>query len=384
MKLISFGVFIALASLVLIPLATAPSQDSKRESDGAGHLLARFSVFRDGDTLLVPVRVQEKEYAFILDTGASYSGFDISLLSGDPIEVASGEVGSGTASLKFYKAPKAAIGTLPFPGSDKVVGLDFAKSRQVSGHPIRGVIGMDFLRRHVVKIDFDNGELELLKAASEQGANRVPIRFANHGVPYVTVQTLGGTFDFVIDTGFVGTNVGWVDSVLFNLAVSAGKLKVTRTILSLDASGVGNRRLAVGSELQLADFKINDSCVGEGNGHVLILSFWSRFVATFDFPNGFAYLVRGKAFDRPDAWDRSGLHVLRDDGKTLVHSADKESSGERVGIKAGDEIVSMSGKKASELRLFEIRRQFATPGETIPLVIRRDGKDYQASLKLAD
>jgi hypothetical protein len=36
MKFISSRVFIALACLVLIPLSTAPSQDSKRESEGAG------------------------------------------------------------------------------------------------------------------------------------------------------------------------------------------------------------------------------------------------------------------------------------------------------------------------------------------------------------
>src|SRR5262249_1960236 len=153
---------IALVCLVLISVGMTLSQNSKHESEGASQVLARFPVFKDGDALLVPVKIQDSEYAFVLDTGATYSAFDISLLHGDPIEIADSDVPSGTASLKFYKAPKATIGTLPFANSEKVMGVDFGQLRRVSGHPIRGFVGMDFLRRHVVKIDFDKGQLEFL------------------------------------------------------------------------------------------------------------------------------------------------------------------------------------------------------------------------------
>jgi len=371
------------ACLALGQSKSALPQDPARRSNGS-RVLAEFPVFTDGDALLLPVRIGDKDYAFLLDTGATSSVFDTSLPLGAPIETGEFAAPSGAGRVTFFRAPKASLGKLAFRDGQKVGGIDLAKIRQIGGHPIYGMIGMDFLTDHVVHLDFDRGLVRFLEAVPEAAGPALPLIFREEKLPCVAVETLGLNLDMMVDTGFVCLDSGWVDRSLFELAVQLQKLKVVGSTLSSDLSATVAKRIAKASHLRAGQMKLDHACFSEAEGSVLTLGFLSRFNVTFDFPNKTMYLAKNKNFDRPDTWDRSGLHLLRDGDKTLVHSADKKSPAEQAGITAGDEIVKVADREAAELRLFEIRRRLATPAEALPLVIRRDGKQYQTALKLAD
>src|SRR5262245_40900063 len=155
-----------IAYLALGQSESALPQEPARQSTGS-RVLAEFAVFTDGDGLLLPVRIGEKEYAFVLDTGATLSVFDTSLPLGAPIETGEFTTPSGAGPVTFFRAPKASIGKLPFRYGQKIVGFNFTKWRRISGHPIYGMIGMDFLAAHVVHLDFDRGLVRFLEAAPE-------------------------------------------------------------------------------------------------------------------------------------------------------------------------------------------------------------------------
>lgn len=360
-----------------ITIAAMPAQDP---SAARGAVLASFSVPKNGDGLLLPVQMYGKEYCFQLDTGASVSVFDISLPLGDPVETAQFTTHQGQITLNLYKAPAASIGALPFKVAAAVPAHDFSKFRKKSGHPIRGVIGMDFLAKHIVQVDFDKGQLNFLQDVEPGSGEKLPLSFQDRR-PYLAAEALGQSHNFLIDTGCVRYGAS-LDKAVFDQAIRVGHLKNFASDRWLDASGESESRVAKGSKLRIGGFVITDPCFGEGNGNLFGLGFWSRFVVTFDFANGAVYLKKGEQFERLDRWNRSGLRLTRSEGKTLAERVDKDSPAGRSGMKLGDEILGISGRNAREVSVFELERLLAAPGETISLVVRRGEKDYQAAIKL--
>jgi hypothetical protein len=61
------------------------------------------------------------------------------------------------------------------------------------------------------------------------------------------------------------------------------------------------------------------------------LTYLSRYTVTFDFPHSVPYLEKGKYSD-PDLLDMSGLHFLRDQGKTVIAVVERGSPADSVGI----------------------------------------------------
>lgn len=87
------------------PAATAP-KTAVRES---------FTIDPDDLAVLVPVRVGDKDYRFMLDTGASGSTFDVSLRAqlGPRVGSVSVQDAFGRANDDLYSPPEARVGSLP-------------------------------------------------------------------------------------------------------------------------------------------------------------------------------------------------------------------------------------------------------------------------------
>jgi hypothetical protein len=55
--------------------------------------------------------------------------------------------------------------------------MDLGKLREAAGLKFDGILGMDFLRNHVVRIDFDNDEVNFLRSVGPNPGVRVPVIF---------------------------------------------------------------------------------------------------------------------------------------------------------------------------------------------------------------
>ena len=55
------------------------------------------------------------------------------------------------------------------------VSVDRRYIRKAAGRDIYGILGMDFLRKHVVRIDFDAGKMTFLKEVGSQPGQPVPV-----------------------------------------------------------------------------------------------------------------------------------------------------------------------------------------------------------------
>jgi hypothetical protein len=345
------------------------------------NVLERFKVAKDGDLLLLPVSLKGKTYQFFLDTGATYNTFDSSLPLGDAIDEMEVSAADGAVRLKSYDAPPAAIGSLSLKTTEPVFAFDFTKFRQVTGHEVYGFIGMPFLRRHVLRVDFDEGELLVLKEPGRDCGQGCVVTYDDETLPRLGVHLAGvNKQDYLLDTGYNGTC--GLPTKSFDTVLNNAGLTAISTALFESLSGTSTQRVGRLKHLSIGDFTLRSTVATEGNSNLLGLGFCSRFVMTLDFPHDKVYLKTGKNFDRADQVDLSGLHILRKDGKVVVHSVDKRSAAEAAGIQSGDFLVRVDNTKTADLSMFQLRLRFSTETKKLRVTTHRGEKENELVLTL--
>jgi S1-C subfamily serine protease len=199
--------------------------------------------------------------------------------------------------------------------------------------------------------------------------------------PLVDVDLAGDSgHKFLLDTGC--NSDGNLAQESFRTALKNAALTVVGTKPVETVSGSATRRLGRLNQLSLGDFTVRGPVVGEAAASSLGLGFCSRFVITFDFHHDKLYLKKGKNLDRADAHYRSGLHILRKDGKVVVDSVEKDSAAEAAGLKAGDLLVKVDDVRADEMSLFQLRQHLCAEGKRICMRIRRGERETETVLAL--
>jgi hypothetical protein len=359
--------------------AAAPPSDKK--------VLERFAVHGDGDWLIVPVTIEGKTYPFVLDTGCTCSIFDTSFrsLMGPRMDSRDLQGVHARVVIDFYKPPQAYIGKLPFP-RDGLVGMrDLSQFRAVSGHDIRGFLGLDFLFKYVIDIDFDTGTLTFQKRVLHKKG--YPLRiFVRAPEGSVNVEAnIGGRGRpelFIVDTGMLGLVSLDVRANLFKKLKGNGSIKEAGQCRSLSIGHEGEHGIGRLDELVAGPFRHRQLMAAPALQNRLSVGFLSRYHVTFDFPGSRIYLQKGKRFYEPDKRNRSGLIILRPDSDTIVAAVRPGSPGDKEGVKAGDIVVSIDELDAQRTRLFTLYQRLFGPGKTLPIVVKRGSEVLKLSLKL--
>jgi hypothetical protein len=291
-----------IAVVVASPIGTHASDPSPASASNL--VLHQFTVAKAGAGLMVPLRFGGKDHLFLVDTGATDTLFDTSLPLGKRVDGEVARTSNGFIVVGLHEPPVAAVGTLRCHFEAPVASVDLKRMREVSGLPIQGVLGMDFLGQHVVHVDFDKGELQFLESVPKDAGAAVPMEWEPGDVPYVGAFLPGtGKLRFLIDTGYISPLAGtFEDSELRNL-VASGKLRRVGTTSSESLSARSQCAVFEGALLALGGTSLsNPSFRGGSNFNKLGLGFWSRFVVTFDFPGRRVFLRNGNGYDRPVEW----------------------------------------------------------------------------------
>jgi len=373
-------------SVMLLTEGCADEPKSTSEKPADQNILAEFKIAKGGDPILLPVTFEGKEYLFVLDTGCSHTSFDTSLRHelGDVKKVERGLTAGNPIMVEVFDAPEVFLGPLNLQDSGQVSCFDLKMPSLINGRKISGIIGMNFLRKYVLQIDFDKGMLSFLQPPQKQHSrwgNELSISYNPLGIPQITANILDGIkVDFDIDTA--GNSTGGLNSNIFKQILSEKELK-TSEILFATASGVIRSREARISNLSVESFEYQELIFSEANWSYLGLSFLSRHIVTFDFPNSRMYLEKGKGFKKIDETDMSGLHLLRISNNTVVHSVDEGSPAQKAGIRANDIILKVGNKDANIYDMWELRRFLMSgDGHKISMTIKRGGDVKEASLLL--
>lgn len=369
--------------LVCAERPTAKERLKRAEETNKKLLIERFSVGKYGRLMLLPLKFQGKQYSFLVDTGAPITLFDRSLKNrlGEVIRTIRVRTQNGVKQLQVFKSPNASIGSLSFKTAAPIVCADLTLLRQISGRDIRGILGMDFLHRHVIRIDFDHGELSFLKSADSATGAKVAITYNQNRTPSIEVVAAGiGKRSFAVSTGSIGS--GTIALPDFRQLERTGAIQVVGNSIQATLTGQRKQRSGRLQTLRIGNVTGRGVIFRESAINTLGPGFLARFTVTFDFPNRIAYLKPGKNIAKPDEHDRSGLHLLRDGQNTIVKSVDKNSPASRAGIRPGDAIVSLNGMKVSHADLFTIRKKLSETATRMPVIYHRTGTDHEVRLEL--
>ncbi len=333
--------------------------ESSSEASADQRILAEFTIAKAGDLILLPVRFKGKEYSFFLDTGCSHTVFDSSLKHelGDVKRIERGLTAGGRMAAELFDAPEAFLGPFNMQDCGEVFCSDLTMLSLIEGKRISGIIGMNFLRKNVVQIDFDKGVLSFLQPIRGQNPDwgeGLEINYHLLGWPHITGNIHNGIkVDFVIDTG--NNSTGDLRGTIFKEIISKKKVRMWETLAATAAGTIRLRESRI-TNLRLGSFEYQDLIFGEGILSCLGLSFLSRHLVTLDFPNNRIYLKKGKDFKKVDETDMSGLHLLRISNKTIVHSVDEGSPAQRAGIEAKDVILKIGNESVSTYNMWKLRR----------------------------
>jgi hypothetical protein len=349
-------------------------------------ILAKFTFESGKDHILLPVNFKGRDYIFILDTGSSYTVFDAIFKNelGDVKKTIKVTTPAETITVEVFDAPEAFFGPFNLQCCGEVCCIDIRKLDFIANEDVSGIIGMDFLRKHRVQIDFDSGLLSFFESEGGENSNwgqALPIRYRSKGIPQIAGTVLSNISEgFLIDTGCAAT--GSLDMTIFQSLLFRKKLQTLESSYQTLGGDINVREARIKS-LSFGTFEYENLIFMEGKKSSLGLPFLTRHTVTFDFPNKKIYLQRSKSFNKADEVDMSGLGLFRHSDKTVVWSVRRGSPAHKADIRPRDVILKIGNKSTRKYKIWEIEQLLKTGDNCmIILTIKRGPKIKEESFVL--
>lgn len=312
-----------------------------------------------------------------------------------------------TTEIYAYLAPGISMKVGPMLVRDRpilVLEEDYLRFSDYIGMEVQGILGADFFRRYVVRINYQRQVITLIPP----GGFEPPKGFTSFSVdierskPYIEAKTVfktGGekTLRFLLDTGA---------ALPLLIDVSSGPaLEMPEQVVPSNL-GHGLGGFLVGykgrvKELRLPPFAFREVVtsfqdrsglpnrdsllIDQRNGIIgnLVLS---RFTLIIDYIREEVYLSPNRHYDDEFEYDRSGL-LLVAAGPTLndfyIYSVVDNSPAGEAGLQPGDQIIRINWMPAAFLTLEGINRRLRKrEGKRIRIVVKRDGKRIRKVFEL--
>lgn len=281
---------------------------------------------------------------------------------------------------------------------------DYLQLGKQLGTPVHGIIGYEFFRDFIVKIDYQREMLTLYKPKKfrvSRRYTRLPLEIID-AKPYLiaSLQETGTSkkkaVKLLVDTGAS-------HALLLHQNDSANRFVLPeKTIHGILGRGiVGDIKGQIG---RVHRFSLQDFCFEEvltsfpEDSSYANISEWSardgtvggellnRFTVILDYPNGAIYLRKNRNYREPFVYSKTGL-VLIAEGENLdtfkVIEVRDNTPAAGAGIQPGDMLLKINGVKAKYLDLLEINDKFIRrDGKKIRLKMKRGEEEYKTSFRL--
>lgn len=397
--------------------------------------------------VVIPVEINGVELSFLLDTGVNstilFSIGDkdsLNLKNSEVIYLRGLGAGEPVKALKS-SGNEMTIGEAY--NKDLVLYMVYDNPISLSnrmGIPIHGIIGYDFFKDFIIEFNYPKKQLIAHKPGSFEPKNcrncvELDLKFERNK-PYVTIsgeiEDKTVPLNLLIDSGS--------GDALWIFADKSKNIELPEKCFE-DFLGFGMAGSVYGQRSRIKSIEIGGlkmseitasfpdsiyykgiATFGERNGS-LGAQILSRFKVTFDYPGNKITLKPNKNFSKPFEYDMSGV-VIAHEGFVLIqdlmrnplpireNDANNTTAGnlvykstyntkyslkpqykiveirptspaERAGLKLGDLIVKINGKKAYNYSLSQISGLMSsTDGKRIRMVVERDGKEQKLEFKL--
>lgn len=282
-----------------------------------------------------------------------------------------------------------------------VLDEEFVSLDKVLGIPIHGVIGHEFFKFNPVKIDYDNKIITFYKPSA---LKRKPLTYKklkmelHNGKPYINskVDQAEGPplhVKLLVDTGAnhglllnpetsdkiimpkevieseLGTSLGGELSGVIGRVplIRIGKLKFRKVITSYP------------DETQFSDIIIETGRQGAIGSDII-----SKTKIIFDYPHERIFYQTGANYRKVFEYDMSGITVRlmpTSEKRLYVHHLRSGSPADVIGMKVGDEIMSVNGLPTEFWQLSSIVEMLRSKeGKKVKMVVQRKKGDVVLTL----
>lgn len=261
-----------------------------------------------------------------------------------------------------------------------------------------GVIGAALFRHHVVRIDVDQGWIELCDPAGWEppaNASVVPLVHAD-GMVFVDLRVAVG--DEEPRVAHVVVDLGAGHALSLNARETGGFEAPATAIdspLGRGLSGIVRGRVGRARSVELGGFVMRDVVTsfptlakgrrrhGEFRDGNLGAEILRRFDVTFDYASSRMVLEKETSFADPFEREMAGLGLdPKSDGTLVVHAVLAGSPAEAAKVQVGDVLVAVDGKATNELGEDALRKLMLVDGAERVLTLKRGEATVEAKVRL--
>lgn len=350
--------------------------------------------------IYMEVRLNGRPYEFLFDTGGlnvitPTVAKELGLKAEGAVQTQG--VGEKSEDAGFTTVSRMEVGAAWLERQTFVV-LPLESFSSIEGRPITGIVGYEIFKRFVVETDYENGRVTLIEP--KDFVYRGPgIRVAmtlNERIPEVDGDIDGIPGKFTLDTGSRSTldlSTPFVQK--HNLVARFGA-----KYQGVTGWGVGGpvrswivraKRFAMGGAVvdqpvvELSQTKsgaMSDAYVA-GNVGAGVLA---KFNIVWDYPRHQVFFAKNRNYEKRDVFDRAGFWANENGNTFEVIDVIAGAPAEAAGLKLGDRILVVNGKKAvSALPLPDLRLlKKAPPGTNLILDVDRKGQRLTINILLKD
>lgn len=395
--------------------------------------------------IFIPITVNGAELTFLLDTGVAETtifSLENKEMKLSPLESVKFSGLGGNASIMGFKSDHN-VGKIGkhFVNDSFTLFIILDQDFNISSHvgiPVNGIIGYHFFKNHPVMIDYASKKITVyqdneLFTKKIKKFNEMPISIERNK-PYVLadVEMTNNkkSSKLLIDLG--NSDAIWLFPTLikdfvynrpniedflgrgFNGDIYGKRSRIHN--FYLDDFKFEKPLTAMPDEFSIQHVNLVEERKGSVGGEIM-----RRFTAAFDYPNEKLYLKKNGNYDDPFHFNMSGLDFQqdgmqwekdmvnleskrRDNGTTGVELINnslqykfvlkplfsiagvrKDSPGDKAGLKKGDQLLTINGRKTSEMTLNKIMEMMKSEeGKIINMVIMRKNQELRLSFTLED
>ena len=325
---------------------------------------------------------------FILDTGSGAISLDSATAAQDSvIQVPSGKTITGISVRRKVNFVKNCL--LTFPGL-KIDSLNFYINdyeilSEAYGVKIDGIIGYSFLKKFIVKVNFDTHEIEVFTPGTiiypKRGAILYPNFTALPILSLVLADRRKTISNFYMDTG-AGLNF----LVSEHFVLDSSFLKKKRKPVSIQVQGPGGKKrmlLTVINELNIGPYKFKRVPTNILNDETNILSYphiggligndlLRRFNMILNYPKKEIHLSPNSHFKDEFDYSYTGINMYYKDGLILSDEVIENSPAYKAGLREGDIILGVNNNISNDIEAY--KTQMNEVGKYVTLFISRNGE----------
>lgn len=352
-----------------------------------------------GGTVIVKAQLEDfpDSLNFVFDTGSGGISLDsstietIGLKSTKTNRIIKGIAGSKKVDFIFKKS-------LKFPGL-QVDSLDFHINNyeiltSSYGIKVDGVIGLSFMRRYVIAINYDERFIEIFtpgKLNYPRGGHLLHPKF--YGLPVIPTtikDNIVSNTDFIFDTG-AGLNMLLSEDYVTDSTI----LKKKRKLFVTQAEGLGGKKMmntTVIKSIAVGPYKFRSVPIyifrDDFNitsypkmGGVLGNDILRRFNIILNYPSQEIFIKPNSHFLDDFDYSYTGLGLYQVNGYIVIEDVVENSPAEKAGFKPNDIIFAVENNFTNNLQAYKQILQSA--GNTIKVIVIRNKELINLMLEIS-